>query len=54
MKIIRVCYEFPPSWDGLAPGPFEISLAQIEKGQRERPGKVKGSREDLSSAARDV
>jgi len=34
MKILRVCYEFPPSWDGLAPGPFEISLAQIEKGHK--------------------
>ena len=34
MKILRVCYEYPPPWDGLAPGPFEISLAQIEKGHK--------------------
>jgi len=34
MKILRVCYEYPPSWDGLTPGPFEISLAQIEKGHK--------------------
>ncbi len=32
MKILRVCYEYPPPWDGLTPGPFEISLAQVEKG----------------------
>lgn len=32
MNILRVCYEYPPPWDGLTPGPFEISLAQIEKG----------------------
>lgn len=32
MNILRVCYEYPPPWDGLAPGPFEISLAQIKKG----------------------
>jgi glycosyltransferase involved in cell wall biosynthesis len=31
MNILRVCYEYPPPWDGLAPGPFEISLAQIKK-----------------------
>ena len=34
MKIIRVCHEYPPLWDGLAPGPFEISLAQIKKGHK--------------------
>ncbi|GAG94296.1 unnamed protein product, partial [marine sediment metagenome] len=34
MNILRVCYEYPPPWDGLTPGPFEISLAQIEKGHK--------------------
>ncbi len=34
MKILRVCYEYPPLWDGLTPGPFEISLVQIEKGHK--------------------
>ena len=34
MKILRVCYEYPPPWDGLTPGPFEISLAQIKKGHK--------------------
>lgn len=34
MNILRICYEYPPPWDGLTPGPFEISLAQIEKGHK--------------------
>ncbi len=34
MKILRVCYEYPPYWDGLTPGPFEISSSQIEKGHK--------------------
>ena len=34
MNILRVCYEYPPPWDGLAPGPFEISIAQREKGHK--------------------
>ena len=34
MNILRVCYEYPPPWDGLTPGPFEISLAQIKKGHK--------------------
>jgi len=34
MNILRICYEYPPSWDGLTPGPFEISLAQIEKAHK--------------------
>lgn len=34
MNVLRICYEYPPPWDGLAPGPFEISLAQIEKGHK--------------------
>jgi len=34
MNILRICYEYPPPWDGLTPGPFEISLAQKEKGHK--------------------
>ncbi len=34
MKILRVCYEYPSPWDGLTPGPFEISLSQIKKGHK--------------------
>lgn len=34
MNVLRICYEYPPPWDGLTPGPFEISLAQIEKGHK--------------------
>ena len=34
MNILRVCYEYPPYWDGLTPGPFEISSSQIEKGHK--------------------
>ncbi len=34
MNILRICYEYPPLWDGLTPGPFEISLAQVEKGHK--------------------
>lgn len=32
MKILRVCYEYPPPWDGLTPGPFELSVAQVKQG----------------------
>jgi len=32
MKIVRVCYEYPPPWDGLTPGPFELSVAQAAAG----------------------
>ena len=32
LNILRVCYEYPPPWDGLAPGPFEMSLAQAKQG----------------------
>jgi len=34
MNILRVCYEYPPPWEGLTPGPFEISSAQIKKGHK--------------------
>jgi len=32
MKILRIVYDFPPPWEGLAPGPYELSQAQIELG----------------------
>ena len=32
MKILRICYEFPEPWDGLTPGPFEISRHQLNLG----------------------
>lgn len=32
MKICRIVYEMPPPWDGLAPHPYEISVAQSKKG----------------------
>lgn len=32
MKILRICYEYPPPWDGLTTGPFELSKAQIKLG----------------------
>lgn len=31
MKICRIVYEMPPPWDGLAPHPYEITLAQSKK-----------------------
>jgi len=30
MNILRLIYDWPPPWDGLAPAPFEISRAQAE------------------------
>jgi len=32
MHILRVCYEYPPPWDGLTSGPYELSRAQAEAG----------------------
>ena len=32
MKILRICYEYPEPWDGLTPGPFEISRHQLNLG----------------------
>ncbi len=32
MKICRIVYEMPPPWDGLAPHPYEITVAQTKKG----------------------
>lgn len=34
MNILRICYEYPPPWDGLTPGPYEISNFQIKIGHR--------------------
>ncbi len=32
MKILRVCYEWPPPWEGLVPHPFELTRAQLKLG----------------------
>ncbi len=32
MKICRITSAFPPPWEGLAPGPYELSLAQAQSG----------------------
>ncbi len=32
MKICRITSAFPPPWEGLAPGPYELSLAQAKSG----------------------
>jgi len=32
MNILRIVYDFPPPWYGLAPGPYELSKAQIKIG----------------------
>ncbi len=32
MKICRIVYEMPPPWDGLAPHPYEVTLAQVKQG----------------------
>ncbi len=34
MKILRIIYDFPPPWNGLAPFPYELSLAQVEQGHQ--------------------
>ena len=34
MNILRLIYEWPPSWDGMTPGPFELTRAQVEKGHQ--------------------
>ena len=34
MKICRITSAFPPPWHGLAPGPYELSLAQSKMGHR--------------------
>ena len=32
MKILRICWEWPPPWSGLAPGPYEMTAAQAAAG----------------------
>ncbi len=32
MKILRICYEWPPPWEGLVPHPFELTRAQLKLG----------------------
>ncbi len=34
MKLLRLIYEWPPPWDGLTPGPFELTRAQAAMGHR--------------------
>jgi glycosyltransferase involved in cell wall biosynthesis len=34
MKIGRICYEWPPPWDGLTPNPYEISKSQTQLGHK--------------------
>lgn len=32
MKILRIVYDWPPPWDGLAPHPYELTVAQANLG----------------------
>ena len=32
MKILRIAYDWPPPWDGLAPAPYEMTAAQEDLG----------------------
>ena len=32
MNILRLVYEWPPPWDGLAPAPYELTRAQVKLG----------------------
>ena len=34
MNILRFVYEYPFPWDGLTPGPYELSKAQVEIGNK--------------------
>ncbi|MGB1251871.1 MAG: glycosyltransferase family 4 protein [Candidatus Promineifilaceae bacterium] len=36
MRILRICYEYPPPWAGLTPGPFELTRAQANDGHQIR------------------
>lgn len=36
MNIVRLCYEWPPPWGGFAPGPFELTAAQVARGHQVR------------------
>ncbi|MFH1565748.1 MAG: glycosyltransferase family 4 protein [bacterium] len=33
-KILRIVYDWPPPWDGLAPAPYELSKSQITLGNK--------------------
>ena len=33
-KILRIVYDWPPPWDGLAPAPYELSKAQVALGNK--------------------
>lgn len=32
MKILRIVYDWPPPWQGLAPHPYELTLSQVKLG----------------------
>jgi len=32
MKILRIVYDWPPPWSGLAPNPYEVTNAQVKAG----------------------
>ncbi len=32
MRILRIVYDWPPPWDGLAPAPYEMTQAQLKRG----------------------
>ena len=34
MNILRLVYEWPPPWDGLTPGPYELTRAQLKLGHK--------------------
>jgi len=34
MKILRIVYDWPPPWDGLAPAPYEMTSAQTRLGHK--------------------
>ena len=34
MNILRLVYEWPPPWDGLTPGPYELTQAQLKLGHQ--------------------
>ena len=55
MKILRIIYDWPPPWQGLAPHPYELTVSQVQAGHEveifcgrwpnagkiERPGNIK-------------
>jgi glycosyltransferase involved in cell wall biosynthesis len=34
MRILRLIYDWPPPWGGLAPHPYELTLSQVKKGHK--------------------